>query len=262
LKKAVTLIQILSIIVTLFISGCVPSKPIDEVEILPSERLINKLEANRRKIRNFEGVGVLKIKSEQYDNSANFRVVMQKPDSIYLTILGPFGIELAQALVTNQNYIFYDALENTIFSGKVNDDILRDIFKINLSFSDLLDAFVGSVNLTKNLYKQPDNYEVDYDKYVLTYIDSINGITTMYKVDIRELSITDYRLKANDGSVNIVGMYSGFELLENVAVPFSIEIQNRLADQKLNIEYRNIVANQHEIFIDFVVPDDATIISW
>ena len=100
-----------------------PSKPLDEVEILPSERLINKLEANRRKIKNFEGIGILSIESEQYDNSASFRVVMQKPDSIYLTILGPFGIELAQALVTNENYIFYDALENKAYTGEVNEDI-------------------------------------------------------------------------------------------------------------------------------------------
>lgn len=262
MKSVIIYIHIISIFLTLSFWGCVPSKPLDEVEILPSERLINKLEANRRKIRNFEGVGILKIKSEQYNNDANFRVVMQKPDSIYLTILGPFGIELAQALVTNDSYIFYDAIENTAYTGEVNDDILKDIFKINLSFNDLLDAFVGSVNLTKNLYKQPDNYEVNYDKYVLTYIDSINAITTTYKVDIRELSITDYQLKSNDGFVDIKGKYSSFELLDNVAVPFSIEIENKLADQKLSIDYRNIVANQRDVYIDFILPEDATIISW
>ena len=80
MKSIIFFSQIFLIVFSLFFLGCVPSKPLDEVEILPSERLINKLEANRRKIRNFEGVGVLKIKSDRYDNSANFRVVMQKPD--------------------------------------------------------------------------------------------------------------------------------------------------------------------------------------
>ena len=262
MKLFIFSIQILVIVFTISFYGCVPSKPIDEVEILPSERLINKLEANRRKIKNFEGIGVLSIESEQYDNSASFRVVMQKPDSIYLTILGPFGIELAQALVTKENYIFYDALENKAYTGEVNEDILRDIFKINLSFSDLMDAFVGSVNLTSNLYKQPDDYVVDYDKYILTYIDSDNELTTTYKVDIRQLSITDYKLVADDGLTDIQGKYSNFEILENVAVPFTIEIQNNIADQKLHIDYRNIVANQSNVYIDFSVPDDAIVISW
>lgn len=262
MKLFILSVQIMTIVFMLFINGCVPSKPVDDVEILPSERLINKLEANRRKIKNFEGVGVLSIESEQYDNSANFRVVMQKPDSIYLTILGPFGIELAQALVTKQNYIFYDALENKAYTGEISEDILRDIFKINLSFSDLMDAFVGSVNLTNNLYKQPDEYVVEYDKYILTYIDRNKKIKTTYKVDIRELSITDYRLIANDGLTDIEGQYSNFEILESVAVPFTIEIKNNIDEQKLHIDYRNIVANQRNVYIDFSFPDDAMVISW
>jgi hypothetical protein len=153
-------------------------------------------------------------------------------------------------------------LENKAYTGEVNEDILRDIFKINLSFSDLMDAFVGSVNLTSNLYKQPDDYVVDYDKYILTYVDSDNELTTTYKVDIRQLSITDYKLVANNGLTDIQGKYSNFEILENVAVPFTIEIQNNIADQKLYIDYRNIVANQRNVYIDFYVPDDATVISW
>ncbi len=260
--RVLRLVVYLSILFSvIYLEGCVPSKPLDDVEILPSERLLNKLEANRRRIQNFEGVGILTIQSEKYDNSANFRVVMHKPDSVYLTILGPFGIELAQALVTNDNYIFYDAIENTAYKGEVNEDILREIFKIDLSFSDLMDAFIGSVNLTKNLYKQPDKYEIDYDKYVLTYSDSVNRLTTIYEVDIRELSITDYKLKSFDGTVNIEGKYSDFELLENVAVPFNIVIHNFSDDQILKIDYKNIVANQRDVYIDFVLPDDATIIS-
>jgi len=32
-------------------NSCVPSKPVDEERILPADRLIKKLEANRRKIK-------------------------------------------------------------------------------------------------------------------------------------------------------------------------------------------------------------------
>lgn len=251
-----------SLVTVLLLESCVPSKPVDDIELLPSERLINKLEANRRKIRNFEGSGTIQIESDIYNNSAQFHVIMQKPDSIYFTILGPFGIELAQALVTNEEYVFYDGIENTAYSGEVNDDVLRNIFKINLSFSDLLDAFIGSVNLTNNLYKQPDEYSVDYDKYVLTYIDSVNGIRTTYRVDIRELGITDYSLKSEDGRIDIEGKYSNFELLESVAFPFVIEVNNKAENQKVTINYRNVISNDKNIHIDFILPDDVTMVTW
>jgi outer membrane lipoprotein-sorting protein len=245
-----------------FFEGCVPSKPTEDVELLPSERLINKLEANRRKIKNFEGVGVFEIESDQYNNSANFQIVMQKPDSIYFSVLGPFGIELAQALVTKDDYVFYDALQNTAYIGKVNDDILKNIFKINLSFSDLIDAFIGSVNLTPNLYKQPNNYAVVGEQYMLTYVDTDNELTSVYKVDIRQLGITDYTLTSDDKTIDLEGKYSKFELIENVAIPFSIEISNKVENQELKIRYKNIYANSKGLKVKFELPEDAEIIEW
>ena len=245
-----------------FFEGCVPSKPTEDYELLPSERLINKLEANRRKIKNFEGVGVFEIESEQFNNSANFQVVMQKPDSIYFAVLGPFGIELAQALVTKETYIFYDAIQNTAYTGKVNDDILNNIFKINLSFSDLLDAFVGSVNLTPNLYKQPNEYSVQGEQYVLTYLNQDKEMKSVYKVDIRQLGITDYSLTSFDKTINLEGKYSKFELIENVAIPFSIEISNKVQNQDVKIRYKNIYANSKGLKVKFELPDDAEIVEW
>ncbi len=249
-------------ILLIFFESCVPSKPTEDIELLPSERLINKLEANRRKIKNFEGIGVFEIESDQYSNSANFQIVMQKPDSIYFSILGPFGIELAQALVTKENYIFYDALQNTAYRGQVNDDILKNIFKINLSFTDLLDAFIGSVNLTPNLYKQPDDYLVDGEQYVLTYINKDDELKSVYRVDIRQLGITDYTLTSFDKTIDLEGKYSKFELIENVAIPFNIEISNKVLNQDVKIRYKNIYANSKGLKVKFELPDDAEIIEW
>jgi len=248
--------------VIIIITGCVPSQPTEDYELLPSERLTNKLEANRRKIKNFDGNGTINVSTPAMDNSATFRVILQKPDSIYLTIMGPFGIELAQALVTKEKFIFYDALQNTAYKGSINSKVLQSIFRINLSFDDLLDAFVGSVNLTQNLYTPPDNYVVEDDKYVLTYLDSARQNKTVYKVDVRQLGITDYQLFNNDGAEELEGKYSKFELLENVAVPYKIQIQNFTDDQKINIDYKKISVNKKDIHIDFKVPEDATIIKW
>lgn len=244
------------------LEGCVPSKPTEEAEILSSERLINKLEANRRKIKNFEGVGTFDIQSEEFNDGATFQVIMQKPDSIYFSVLGPFGIELAQALVTKDNYIFYDVLHNTAYRGNLNDDILQNIFKIDLSFSDLLDAFVGSVNLTSNLYKEPSNYSIEGENYVLTYLDKERQLTWVYRVDIRELGITNFTLKSQNNQINIEGDYSNFELIDNVAFPFKIEVMNKVKNQKITINYKNISINDKRLRVNFELPDDANIIEW
>jgi outer membrane biogenesis lipoprotein LolB len=259
LKKYILGILFLSVLI---INGCVPSKPTEEVEILPSERLISKLEANRRKISNFEGYGTITVKSRDINNSATFKVTLIKPDSILLTIMGPFGIELAQTLVTKDKFMFYDVLQNTAYEGETNDNILKNIFRIDLSFSDLMDAFIGSVNLTKHLYKSPTKYSIDDDQYLLTYVDTLSGETTNYKVDIKQLGITDYKLLNSDGNVILSGKYSRFNNLENVAVPYSIEVQNKKEGQLVTIEYKQMSANKNDVSIDFRLPGDATVIKW
>jgi outer membrane lipoprotein-sorting protein len=261
LRKLIYLI-FTALSIPFFYSGCVPSKPVEDVEILPSERLINKLEVNRRRIKNFEGTGTFRVKSPERNNSASFQVTLQKPDSIFFSFLGPFGIELAQALVTDNNFMFYDQLHNVVYTGRTNDETLKDIFKINLSFSQLLDVFIGSVNLTQNLYVAPTRYEIDYDQYVLTYIDSLTNYKTEYHVDIRELGITSYKILDESNNLVLEGKYSQFELLENVAVPYKVEVENREQKQSVMIEYRNMQANKNNISINFTIPEDATIIRW
>ena len=253
---------VLALFSTLLFESCVPSKPTNDVEILSSERLINKLEVNRRRIKSFEGSGTITVKNPQVNNSASFSIVLQKPDSIYLTIYGPFGIELAQSLVTKNSFVFYDVLKNTAYEGSVTDDVLRDIFRINLSFNDLLDAFIGSVNLTENLYKPPTKYDVIYDKYVITYVDSNSLKTSEYEVDVRELGITKYLLKNRSGEVLLEGKYSDFGIVEGVALPYKIDLRNTEENQFVTVQYKNMSANKKNIFVDFKVPEDATIIKW
>lgn len=249
-------------LLTIFMAGCAPSKQTLKPEILSAERLVDKLEVNRRRIRAFEGSGSLVINSGGVENKALFKITLVKPDSIQLSIMGPFGIELGDAVVTGDHYIFYDALQNTAYEGEVNENVLKNIFRIDLPFSDLMDAFLGAVNLTNHLYKKPTKYSVDYDKYVLTYIDSSNQQTNVYHVDIRQLGITDYDITNLSGDLLFTGKYSDFDLVENVAVPYSVDINDNQDNQTLSIKYKKIVANKPYIHLNFSIPNDANIIKW
>lgn len=247
---------------TFIYEGCIPSKPTEKIEILPSERLTKKLEANRRKIKNFEGTGTIDINTPEVNTTASFKVVMQRPDSVYLEVYGPFGIELAQALVTSNNFSFYDAMHNTLYKGSSSSNILKKIFKVDMSFDDLTDAFVGAVNLTPKLTQDPSNYEIVYDKYVLTYKDSLSAAKTKYTVDIRDLVVTNYQLFGINDSLVLAGNYSKFKIVNGIPVPFVTEIKNNSENQNLKIEYRKVDVNKRNSKITFEIPDDAEVVKW
>ena len=257
---------VLSLITILFEAsfyfGCAPVSTSVKPEILSSERLVDKLEVNRRRIRSFDGTGSLVINSGGVENKALFKIILVKPDSIQLSIMGPFGIELGDAIVTNNHYIFYDALQNTAYEGEVNENILKNIFRIDLPFSDLMDAFLGAVNMTNHLYKKPTTYTVDNDKYILTFADSLSQKIETYKVDIRQLGITDFDIKSFSGDQLFTGSYSDFTLIENLAVPYLININDKQDDQTLSIKYKSIITNKPYIHTDFSIPHDANVIKW
>ncbi|MCK6614026.1 MAG: DUF4292 domain-containing protein [Ignavibacteriaceae bacterium] len=240
--------------------GCVPSKPVDEVEILAADRLVVKLEANRRKIKSFEGNGTISVESPQFSNSASFRVIVAKPDSVFLAINGPFGIELATALITKKNFQFYNAMGNTLYRGETNNDILREIFRVNISFTDLMDALVGSVNLTERLYKTPDDYHYNQNQYEISYNDAESESRISYIVDMRDLGIREFVINNRDGNELLKGIYSRFKLFEQVPVPEKIRVINKKDRQEITIEYDEMKVNQPGAGIQFSYPEDADIV--
>ena len=134
-------IALLSVIV---ITSCSTEKSVSSKKVIPADRLIRKLEGNRRTIKTFHGKGVLNIRSANFKGKTSFEISVKKPDSIKISIYGPFGIDLAHGLVTKRDFIFYDVLKNRVYTGENNNQGLKSIFKIDLTFNELIDAFARS----------------------------------------------------------------------------------------------------------------------
>lgn len=250
---------IIYFVLTILVISCVPSKPVYEEEVLPADRLVKRLEANRRKIKTFEGSGILKVESPKLDAKATFEVYLKKPDSLKLVIYGPFGIDIAQALVTNSEFTFYNAMQNVVYKGRVDRNILKKIFHIDLSFSELIDAFAGAVNLTDKLRLQPDEFKLSDDDYHLTYHDSLAGKQSEFLIQINNLAIKKYQLYKDPNILVFEGDYSDFEINNRVAIPYKSIVQNKVNKQKVSIDYRNIEVNEELNDLTLEIPNDARI---
>ena len=173
--------------------GCSTEKKISTTErVIPANRLLRKMEGNRRIIKTFRGTGTIFVKSEKFTGKTSFEILIKKPDSIKISIYGPFGIDVAQGLFSKDKFLFYDVLRNRAFTGKENEDVLQKLFKIDLSFEDLLDSFTGAVNLTNKLRKEPTKYEILDDVYILTYVDKAVNKKSVYRITKEDLKIVEY----------------------------------------------------------------------
>ncbi|MFH1196000.1 MAG: DUF4292 domain-containing protein [bacterium] len=245
-----------------FLSACVPSKPTYEERRLSSDRLIKNLEANRRKIKSFRGTGVLDIHSSNFTGKGNFEVLLKKPDSLKVTVFGPFGIEVGQALVTQSDFVFYDALQNNVYRGRVDSDVLQKIFHVNLSFEDLMDSFAGAVNLTGKLREEPDQYENSEEGYILTYVDESNESKSVFNITADDLAIVDYRMTDQSNKVVFEGLYTDFKIFDDVPVPYNTVINDKKNDQNIRIDYRTIEINKEMDDLKLLLPTDVKIVEW
>lgn len=260
MKKGILFVSILLFILQL--SGCAPSKSIEEARVMSADRLIKKLEANRRKIKTFTGQGTLSINSSTMNAKSSFEVIVKKPDSLKASFYGPFGIDLAQVLITQKDFMFYDIINNILYRGKMRNDVMKQLLKIDLPFDEVINALTGSVNLTDKLRIEPDKYENSEGMYKLTYIDSVNAVDNIYFVRNSDLAITQFLLSGKGNKKLLEESFSDFNNVADVPVPYRTIVQDSKNNQWMKVEYKKVEANEPVEDFDLDVPNDAQVIEW
>jgi outer membrane biogenesis lipoprotein LolB len=260
-KKNIIIILLLLFIVVIA-SGCAPTKSIPTDRVLSADRLIKKMEANRRKVKTFVGSGVIRISSSHVNASSTFQVSLKKPDSLAISFYGPFGIDLAHALITPQNFQFYEVINNILYRGRTRDGIIQSILKVDFSLDEIIDALAGSVNLTEKLRVDPDKISTSGNNFILSYLDPSNGIERVFSINNDNLAISENILKKIDGKVLLEGKYSRFRSYEDVPIPHEIVLNDLVNKQNLKVEYRKIDVNKNSIGLKLDIPADVKIIEW
>jgi len=242
--------------------GCIPSKTVQQERIISADRLIKRLEANRRKIKTFSGYGSISIKTADINATSSFQVEIKRPDSVKVSFFGPFGIDLATAVITQKNFQFYDAINNNFYKGKMSSDAMKQVMKINITFEELMDVLTGCVNMTDKLRNEPNLYESQEDFYKLTYNDSLSSKASVYLIRQRDLGITEYNVNDFMGKNLLSAQYSDFREIEETPIPFMINVNEVSNNQKIKLEYRSIEVNEEIGNLNIDIPNDAKIIDW
>lgn len=262
MKRTTTTFLLIVILLGIYLNGCAPSKPVIEERVLSADRLIKKLEANRRKIKTFRGTGTITINTSELNAKSSFEVLIKKPDTLKISFFGPFNIDLAQAVVTSKDFLFYDIINNNVYRGNTKSSVIKQIMKIDISLDELVDALAGSVNLTDKLRIEPTSIELINDQYKLNYVDSIKSIVKSYFVRSDDLAISENSVMNLKGNTILHGKYSRFNLFEDVPVPYEINIENASNKQRLKLEYRNVEVNVNGFNFNINLPSDVKIIEW
>jgi len=216
----------------------VTQKVAPDIEKVTYRALLQHHEEWQKAIKSINGNLRLTLDTPEYSGNFNASVLMNEPDSLLITVTGPFGMHLGKVYISKRRFIFYNQVMNQFYKGSREDFKGKNFLQFPLEISQLKDVFVARDPfdvLEKQLY------EIRDDKY---YIEAKNG-NYSYKIwfdpEVLLISRIEYLL---DGKTAFIKEYDNFRKVNGIYFPHLVNFIKPDEKQGVSIIISSIDLNQ------------------
>jgi hypothetical protein len=220
----------------------------------PASVLLQRVEERSQRITSLVGNGIISFDSPEISGSAAFQSNMKKPDSLLVTLTGPFGIDVGTFFLSKEKYVMYNSLENSVTTGDPKNSAIRSIIPFDLTSEQILNAFAG-VFVIRDLESNLQRYVVEDDAFVLSYASGTN--TSTYWVDPQSLLVSRFEQRNTEGELLVEAKAAAFMNEENLSAARRIQIQFPKQSRQISISYRSLKLNVSDTDFSFTVPSSA-----
>lgn len=245
--------------VVFILGGCssVPSANLTGRSISP-ELVQRNVKVNKEKVQSLTGSGTLSIETPEIAQSGSFEMLLHKPDSILVKIEGPFGIHVGAVLLTRSDFSFYNSLQNQLITGTVNASNLNRIFRMNLTFDELLSLFTGGSFFDGD--ESPDSITVEDNQFVLTY--GKESGSRRYWIDPGTMLIAKIQHIDATGKLDLEERFEKFRDLGDASLPRLIRLTQHQARRVVAVAFSSLTINTDDVPLMLDVPTNAERVRW
>lgn len=251
---------LLPFVLAALLISCAPkrSEVLLNTEATPPDLVLKMVEQQGAKISTLVGRGIISFDSPEMAGTAAFESNLKKPDSLLVTLEGPFGIDVGTFFLCREKYVLYNSLENSVSTGDPNSSAIRSFIPFDFTYEEILNAFAGVFAIP---YSENDRkgYSIDDDLFFLTYACGAN--TCKYWVDPKYLLVTRFQQSDANGNLIIEAKASAFTEQEDVVAARRIKITFPQQSRQLSIAYNTMKLNAVDTDFHFTVPSNARKIS-
>lgn len=235
----------------------------NDLDKVPVKEIKQRVNNNSSLIETMEASGNIAFDSPEQSGQGWIEVRIKKPDSVFVKIEGPFGISIAQALITRYDFIYYNVQENKAILGPTNDINIGAILRIKVSFDELLSGFSGGFILSEN---NLDTLSAGSENGLYTIYAPREPGAQKYFIDPSIYTVQKYN-SIDENQKTIVEVNYGSYFEENasgksVYFPSSIKINNPGKNQSVYVDYVNKTFNKSDLKFSIKIPKSAKVTKW
>ncbi|HEY5615609.1 MAG TPA: DUF4292 domain-containing protein [Bacteroidota bacterium] len=236
-------------------AGCATTPAVNTGDRSVTLSLIHeRVRSHVERIKTLRGTGTISVESPEMAGSGSFEIALRKPDSLLIRLEGPFGIEVGSALVTRNEFVFYNSMQNQLITGSTNSANLAKTLRMNVTFDDLMNLFTGASFLEEDGETEGE-LKVEDEQYVLTYRHF--NATRIYWVEPTTLLLSRIQHLDSSGKLVAEQRYSKYQTLAEGSFPSSVRYTMNAQRRVLSVFYDTINLNAPLLSFAMDVPENA-----
>ncbi len=249
-----------SLLVLLVFAGCTSS----HVAVVANRHLSYKevqeaVQHQQQYIHSLYGEGKISVETPTIAQTGSFTLFLRKPDSVLVKLQGPFGIKVGFALITRDEFVFYNSFENKLIRGAASEENIERILHIRLRFDDMLNLLGGGTFFGDDR-RTPDEARIVEEQW--TFIYKHHDVQRTYWIDPTTSLIGKIQQCDTNGKLIFEQRFSNFQSVDGTDIPFNIRITQPREQQMLSVVYSDVSLNAIDCQFNFSIPSSAEQIRW
>lgn len=242
----------------MFIYSCSASTETRNADI-GFDELKERVNQNASKLVSLDADGEISIDSPELSNTGSITVSVYKPDSIYTKLEGPFGIDVADLLITRNNFVYYKPMDNKVIRGPSTERYLSIILKIKIDFDNFINAFSGKFTFNDSDYKNVKVFMNDGNYLV---VNENQNESKKFWIDPENFYVTKIGTYDQQGNIKIEISYENFFESDGIYFPQKISIVRPKEKQNIWLTYYSHKFNKNRLTYKMKIPKSAKQINW
>jgi len=248
------------LVLLLSATGCTPSRIATIANRHISYQEVQEAVRHQQQyIHSLYGEGKISIETPTIAQSGSFTLYLRKPDSVLVKLQGPFGIKVGFALITRNEFVFYNSFENKIIRGTASEKNIERILHIRLTFDDMLNLLGGGTFFDDDR-RTPDEMQIVEEQW--TFVYKGHNVQRTYWIDPTTSLIGKIEQCDTNGKLLFEERFSHFQSVDGTDIPFNIRITQPREQQMLSVVYSDVSLNTTDWQFNFSFPPSAEQVRW